>query len=183
VGAADVTTAQAAIIAAGIALAGVIVAAIFARRLATREARREHDRWLRNERLAAYTEFLAVMDRYRVLLTDSKHGKVTMREFVTVTTGAVAPIQLLGPDLAKMMAEALHKELGAVLTDPKHPFDGYRAARKTFIQVAADSAHTTDRKWTAEVNRAKSGKRPGPLRKLRMRLRHRLHRWEYIDLA
>lgn len=98
-------TIYAAWIALAAGLAGVILTLIAAAVGAGIQARREHKKWLRDQRLRAYADALSASDN---LLRAGQHD-TDGSEFAVVTTEAIrslSVIQLLGPDSLSKCADA-----------------------------------------------------------------------------
>lgn len=93
------------------ALVGALIAGAFALVGATYSSRRERDHWLRDRRLAAYTEFLRVVDATMndASAREARSKPVAYDEFVEVgrvLIDALSAVVLLGPaDVANAAQE------------------------------------------------------------------------------
>lgn len=141
-------SASATINAAWIAFGGGLVGIVFTLAItlvgATIESRREHKKWIRDQRLRAYADHLAATDNF---LRAAKHDEDNS-EFSAVTTDSIrslSVVQLVGPDAvsasASIFQDATKEVAKRVNLHPRDPaldeLDENRLAkRRAFITAA-----------------------------------------------
>lgn len=125
-------------------LAGVVLTLLGALIGAIIQGRREHRKWIRDQRLRAYVDALAAIDNY---LRAAQHDQDNS-EFSAVTTDAIRSlsiVQLVGPDRVSASADAYQAAAKASVrqlvlgNDPRELDrleDDRLAKRRAFIAAA-----------------------------------------------
>lgn len=141
---AAVATINAAWIALAAGLAGVILTVIGGLIGAIIQGRREHAKWIRDQRLSAYAAHLAATDNYlRAAQQDEDYSELS--GVSTDSIRALSVVQLVGPDHIAESAAAFQtamketaKRLNLYPRDPawNHLEDDRLAKRKAFIAAA-----------------------------------------------
>ncbi len=167
--AAAVATIDAAWIALAGGLAGIVLTLLGALIGAIIQGRREHMKWIRDQRLHAYADHLAATDNFLRAAQQDSDGS----ELSAVTTDsirAMSVVQLVGPDrvaeIAAAFQTATKEVVGRVNLHPRDPaldrLDKMRElgeAEEADSSAAAKHAETTEdvqarhARWTSEYER------------------------------
>jgi hypothetical protein len=113
----------------GIAALAGLVGALF-------QDRREHQRWLRNERLEAYSSLLAETERFH---TDPlRLGPENKQRTLDALLLHVARMQLLGPQVVEKSVDNMTAALMNAFLHPDDPIatSAYRELRNAYIAEA-----------------------------------------------
>lgn len=132
-------------------IATVVIAAVlsylFARLGASIEGKREHQRWLREQRFGAYARFLATADKWatRAKGPDAGADWDPGQEFYDEMTTAESAVELLGPDdvvaaMDPIRSAVLHLQ---EVHDPGAPSaaQAYWSHQRTFVLAAQQQLH------------------------------------------
>ena len=116
------------------ALGGAGLAGLAALLGAWLQARREHRKWVRQERFDAYSEFLTHIDRLRFQVGDVTDRSLSDqdRDELQVRSSMLA---LVGPDELAWAAIAL-RDAYLTYVDDRSTLSDYGAARERFLQCA-----------------------------------------------
>lgn len=120
-------------------LVGALGAALLGLLGAWIQSRREHARWIREQRLAAYLDYIRLIERMPYL---TKVDEETLA-FIDSLTASVATLRLVGPravfDAGVALSQAAIRDAGfssepGIERDPK--MAGFKTARDTLVAAA-----------------------------------------------
>ena len=126
-------------------LGGAGVAALIGLFGAWIQSRREHERWVREQRLSAYRDLVRAAEG--ILLYEGKTTPTPDEEaYASELLGRVGAVRLLGPEtVATTLDEYMRTVLDlATTTDDRQIRDKYEAARNAFIAAARRELHIAD---------------------------------------
>ena len=114
---------------------------------------REHHRWLRQERLRAYSEFIGLADtetikaNLAIVIDGGSTSLEALRNALPEIGRASAKVQIVGPaELGQRSKEVVRRFLLSVQGDEEDP--SLREAREAFIDAARHQIRGNPSKWT-----------------------------------
>ncbi|GHF06552.1 hypothetical protein [Pseudolysinimonas yzui] len=129
----------------------------FARWVAGYTEKRQHERWQRTQRHAAYTDYLREVDRTMLLASVKMTPKTKDQMLVAITPMAevISTISILGPEAVIRRADALRTQVATTISE-KRKSEGFEAARVEYV-VAVREALGIDPETDETVMRSTSG--------------------------